>query len=762
MLLTLWTVLATGCGLEAQEGVKALVERRADAPALALIYRWNGEVHTTAVGAGDDGGWICVDLPGVDSRWLPLEIRDLGTAETAPPLFRSIERLPARGRTLRLGWVDDASPRLVPMTRTEALLGTDNAARLASGAHLAWICGVLLGVMALLRRSSGTNGRPWPTHPAASLALWIPLAVLWTWPAVLAGDSLLVGLHFDLSGTAWTLASVPRLLLHGLQDAHTAFPLGADYTRLDSYTLLALAWLTPLLPSGALHGLLQVGGVATGAWASERAAVALGARAPWSLLAGLGYAFSGLAATALLEGHVYQVATPWLPLFLWAWLRTLSKQGRAGHSVLAGLAFAATLLTSGYLGVTAAALALCLLPAAFPARPGPLLSRTWPAVLIALGVGALYLWLFTRGELFADAEAAPGSLGLGAANLASLAGAAPEVDRSEHSMALCLSGVMLALLVAAPALLERRGVWRVVLGAGLVSLLLALGPWLHASPVEPLFPLPTALLWQTPLGAFLRFPARLSWGFLACGGVVAALAGTALEARVGRVARLLVLLALLEPFLLVRLPFRQASAEAAVPSAYTQADGPVLELLPVAEDTEADFDSWLSATSCYYQTVHGWPIAEDCVDPTGTSGPRQRINLWLQDRLLVGDSEGAAQGLAAMGFAALAVHPDLLEPTDLARLEAPLAGLDPQPVTSIDGGESLRIYHIAGPAPAPGPDQRRAALMALEIPTSGERCSAPTPTTAPGSTGRGTVALLGWGLFGLLAGAWHLRRRARS
>lgn len=750
-------VVLSACGLPAQQGLTILAPAPvADQPTdLVAHYRWQGEGHSAPLLT--DGAWLRADLPGLDARWLPLEIRLAGAADAAP-LYRGIAGLPARGRTLRLGWVDEAEPRLAVMTRAEQTLGIEAAARGLLGLHLAWICGVLLGVFALLRRREHEPPRPWPSHPAASLLLWIPLAILWTWPAIAAGDSLLVGLHFDLPGTAWSIASSPRLLLRGLEDPLTAFPVGANYTRFDSFTLLALAWLAPLLPAGALHGLLQVGGVVTGAWASERAAAALGAKAPWTLVAGLAYAFSGLAATALLEGHAYQVATPWLPLFLWAWLKALAKDGRPLHGLLAGLAFAATLLTSGYLGVVAAVAALCLLPAARHLHLGALARRTWPTAALALAVGALYLWLFSAGGLNGAASPTADSLGLGAANLASLAGVAPEVDRSEHSLALGLSGVLLALVVVAPALLERRGPWRFLLLAGLACLLLALGPALRTSPVGAALPLPTALIWETPAGHFLRFPARLGWGFLACGGLVAALAGTALEARVGCRARLLVLLALLEPFLLVRLPFRQGSVDAAVPSAYAEAGGAVLDLFPSEGDDGAGLEPWLSATSCYYQTAHGQPIADDCVDPDTATGPRQRVGAWVQHQLLLGRGEAAETQLEALGFAALAVHPDLLEPEDLAALEPALAAMDPEPITSGDGGDWLRLYRLE-PAPPPASQQARAALDAMALPAEAVRCTLPPQSTTPGSTGRGAVALVGWLLFALIAVGGHLRRR---
>ena len=64
-----------------------------------------------------------------------------------------------------------------------------------------------------------------------------------------------------------------------------------------------------------MYGLL---GTALNAFTAERSAASdLGVGRPASLLAGIAYGYSGIAGNVILEGHVYHLLNPWLPL-LWS------------------------------------------------------------------------------------------------------------------------------------------------------------------------------------------------------------------------------------------------------------------------------------------------------------------------------------------------------------------------------------------------------------------------------------------------------------
>ena len=97
-------------------------------------------------------------------------------------------------------------------------------------------------------------------------------------------------------------------------DPLTGFPDTADYGRADSFVWLITGWLLQFINPVLLNNIAQVVAPALSCWAAEVAARRLGARAPWSLVAGSGYAFAGPTATALREGNTYLAGNPFLPL----------------------------------------------------------------------------------------------------------------------------------------------------------------------------------------------------------------------------------------------------------------------------------------------------------------------------------------------------------------------------------------------------------------------------------------------------------------
>ena len=176
-----------------------------------------------------------------------------------------------------------------------------------------------------------------------------------------------------------------------------------------------------------------------------------------------------------------------------------------------------------------------------------------------------------------------------------------------------------------------REQWRSALRVGLpyvalIAVLMAtraitpVNEWLRlALAVKPFadgpawFPLPMALVEAAGGGSFLRFPMRLFWGTLLCLGALAAWGGTVLEARLGRGVRVLVLVALIEPFAHVRAPFRQLAQPSTTPSVYRQVDGPVLDLFPDGTTQPHELEQWFTRFACSYQRHHDNPIAEHCI-----------------------------------------------------------------------------------------------------------------------------------------------------
>ena len=530
--------------------------------------------------------------------------------------------------------------------------------------------------------------------------VFLALAALWTWPAGLAalspGDRL-VGRHFDVPASLWFLGSSPRLLL-SLTDPMTGWPDGVTYGRPDSFTVLALGWALQWLHPARVYGALQILGVAGTAWAAEAFAREVGARAPWSLLAGIAVGFCGLASTALLEGYVYHVLAPWLPLFALFWWRACrggpSGEGTTRDGLLAGLMFSLTLLTTAYLGLAAG-----LLLVGFAA--GGLLRRSisvraWAgAAAVAVPAVGLYVAAFAAG----GGESAPpetawevSSLGR-SAHLLAMAGPTASQDRFAHSASATTPAVALCLALAAPVALRALPRWRALAATGFGALVLSMGPLL-GSPELPLGPLPLSLLADLPGHELLRFPGRLGWAWVICGGALAGRVATELAPRAGRPALALFAFALVDLFLVERLPLRQHLQVGTTPSAYGAHEGPVLDLFPEELSRVYEFDAWAQARSCYHQLEHGRPIASDCVITRSEANPGWQKSRALNGLLLAGDAAGAEALLRGWDFETVALRPDFYRPGDRAKVQATLSTLDPTPAVSTDGGEHLVAYRV--------------------------------------------------------------------
>ncbi|MDP6931638.1 MAG: hypothetical protein QGG40_01920, partial [Myxococcota bacterium] len=412
------------------------------------------------------------------------------------------------------------------------------------------------------------------------LGVYVVLAVAWTWPAAVTTEVL--GIHPDAEGTAWFVDAAPRLW-DGLHDELTGWPEGVVYGRPDSFVLMGLATLLQALSPARLLAWLALFGVALSAWVADGFARALGARPPWSIVAGLSFGFCGLAATALLEGYVYHLVDPWLPALGWAWWRATGRDGQVRHGVMAGLAFTGALWTTAYLGVAAALLVLGMLlgtvlvrGARRRLRRGPL---GWAAATVTPGVLA-YLALFLSAQ---DApgshRAPPGSVTAQLSRtLTRWIGPTVETDFSEVSQSPALVGTVLVLFAVSPVVLSHRQRWRPLAWAACLALGLALLPqWTFRDLDEG-----GAL--QLLLAASFRFPDRFLWVWQLCAGVVAAQVLTELGQRHRKGASVLVGAALLDAFFWIGMPGRQGSRPSQVPTAYSAHEGPVLDLFPEGSD----------------------------------------------------------------------------------------------------------------------------------------------------------------------------------
>ncbi len=708
-----------GCG-EAPTGhrralVEVAVPQAYQELGLTVRAQWLGEELTEILHDGGlspdetaDDNIRTAELMGPPARWLQVEILVRQQAgEPAVVAYRGLERL-QYGDT-RLGYaLARHDPPLIRRSSRPVLaepLAQQEAGMVA--AHLLWCVLVLVGVWWLLGRGRQV-ATPMRDRPWLSAAIWLALALAWTWPAALAGEDFMVGRHFDLPGTLWSLASAPRLIM-GLVDGATGWPHGGDYRHFDSFVLLPLASLLQALHPARLHGLLQIAGVALSAFAAERFAKEVGAHPPWTWLAGLGFGFSGLAANTLLEGHVYHLLDPWLPLFGLFWWRATSRRGRARDGAIAGLCFLGALLTSGYLGLAAALMGLCFLVGSI-ARTGRRLVRptAW-AVGVSSVVAIPYAIYFYASAPVNAPAASASSILASSLHLAALGPATMECDRGEHSMALAVSGVILATALLGSLLLRREPRWHLLLWTVIITTILALGPALAPDAHASWLPLPTGWL----LGDVVRFPARLSWSALLCASVLAAWAGTALERRHGVRARILLLLAVVELLLFVRLPWRQQQLPTAVPPALATLSGPVIDLLPEAPESSGELDNWMGGWVCYDQAMGGHVSAEDCVAPQIQASGRYRASRWVVSRLLSGAVSDAERALQEMGFEVVVLHAGLFEPGTATRLAAGLAQIGVE-VEAPPGIEYIRVYRLDA-----GSSDRASAVVAMDsLPTT--------------------------------------------
>ncbi|MSQ00292.1 MAG: hypothetical protein EXR71_00180 [Myxococcales bacterium] len=524
---------------------------------------------------------------------------------------------------------------------------------------------------------------------------WTPLclflvAAVWTWPALVTPH--LLGGRADALGTGWFVSAAGRLAT-GLHDPLTGWPEGADYLRPDSWTLIGIGAVSDWLPAARVVGLVAVLGVFFSAWAAEALARSVGARAPWSMLAGIAYALSGLGSTAFIEGYPYHLADPWLPLCgLW-WLRAVDRDGTARDGIFAAVAWVLAVLTSAWHGLAGALLVLGVLAAARAA--GRVRRRP---VLAALGVvGGLAVVAWASSGTGADTEVAfPGGVGGRGDFLGRLlvhSAPALSIDIDARSQTAWFSSVALALALVAPLLLGRDWRVRALCGVASVSLFLAVvpAPWPWLDTYVPSAPSGALATLRAALG---RFPERLGWAALLAGAVVAARTLTELVDRHGRLASPLLVVAAVECFVILGHPGRQVSTPGSAPAAYFAAEGAVLDLWPEDLSPAPGWDLRITNTGCFYQAAHRRPIGDICLLSPGVQSPRMVLGAWVTDRLLAGGVEAVRVRLVAEQYSTVAWHPDVFRGATREVLRASLLALDPAPAESTDEGDHVIAYQV--------------------------------------------------------------------
>ena len=506
------------------------------------------------------------------------------------------------------------------------------------------------------------------------LAFFLAVSVLWSWPLALHPGSVTMSLHFDQLPAAWLVHAAPGFVPTGV-NALSAWPGGEPLARLDSFLFLAIA----LALQGALPGLLVTNlfvllGPPISAWAAERfARECLGATFPASLIAGLAFGFAPLATVGALEGHVYYLLDPWLPLCaLYAW---------RGEWKPAALAWTACLLTTAYMGVNG----LLVVALVWVVK-----RRVDARLLGAIGaVGLLYAALFAWGAAGATSGGVSSDalLRVGSATLTTLVAWDPWMDLNRHSLAPALGLLPLCFALLAPFVLKG---WKPWLFLGLGCAITALGPVLEVG-VSRGEAWPT-LLWPLHLlGVFgvYRFPIRLCWvSALVFGGLAAAVAS---RMRAPWVA---VGLAGLDVIVFSGALFRMRPHPTPTPAVYgLLPEAAVLDLYPEIGGQQEDISFYQQNLSCYYQLFHGRPILDRCLNTDIRSSPRVAASREVHARLLAGEPIG--DWLRTLGVGSVVVHADLYQSSERALVLAGLAAELGLPAgEGHDGGEWLVAYAV--------------------------------------------------------------------
>lgn len=324
--------------------------------------------------------------------------------------------------------------------------------------------------------------------PAFPLLSYLLFSALYTWPALRMDASVLVTRHFDLYPSLWLFEASPGKNLFW---SGSAWPYGEQLTRVDSYVWLFLSWINHVfLDDGLLTGvqaanlLLLLGPVVNGMaaeWCTHRV---FGVERPFSWLAGLVYGFSGIASVAMLEGHVYYLLNPWLPLLLGVFWRG----GGWKEGLLGGIYWSLCLFTTAYIGICGAILVGALGWRSFRILPGFL--------VVAIPTSLYYLWLFSMGGSWKDNAPTMLAMGTNGISLVGLLYGPESVDIGGHSLVTPLAFFAFFLWFWSFSEKEIRGLWVL----SFCVLVASFGDFFRVFPAE----LGTAL-------AFFRFPMRLMW-----------------------------------------------------------------------------------------------------------------------------------------------------------------------------------------------------------------------------------------------------------
>jgi hypothetical protein len=378
------------------------------------------------------------------------------------------------------------------------------------------------------------------TFPHASLALFVLLAVMHTWPLATAPGRLSRNDTADTVHKEWILAWDAHQLANDpwhLFDTNTFYP-ERDTLAYSDHLLVQAIMGAPLLWSGAspvlVYNLLLIAGLALTGWTTSLVVARWTGNRLAGILSGSLMAFNSLSLTRFPE--LQDQHLEFFPLVLWALDRLLTTPRVAYAAHLAGW-FVLHALTGGYLFVFTS----ISLVAAVVVRPadwaGPRSRRVAGLLLLSAGVAGLALMPFllpylrvSREQGFTRSLAEVSEFSARFTDYLATGGrlhfsvwSHRFFNRDALFPGVIASGLAMTAVVSGVAWKDRRA--RMAVAFGVVAFAVSFGPS---------FPLYTALIRVFPIMAGVRGAVRSGQLFLAAIAILAGFGWAVLYRRLER------------------------------------------------------------------------------------------------------------------------------------------------------------------------------------------------------------------------------------
>jgi len=461
------------------------------------------------------------------------------------------------------------------------------------------------------------NGNAGPAFPLASLALFVLLAIVHTWPLATAPGRLSRNDTSDTIHHEWILAWDAHQLAHDplhLFDANYFYP-ERDTLAYSDHLIVQAVMAAPVLWSGGspvlAYNLVLIAGLALTGWTTSLVLARWTGNRVAAILSGSLMAFNALTLTRFAE--IQDQHLEFFPLALWALDRLLTMP-RIKYAAHLGGWFVLQALTCGYLLV----FTTLSLVAAVIVRPadwiGPRFRRTAGLLLLSAGVAVLALTPFLLPYLRVSREhgfTRPlAEVALYSAHFTDYLATGSRLhfdlwsrrffDRDALFPGIIASGLVLSAVMGGVAWSDRRA--RMAVAFGVMAFALSFGP---------AFPLYAPLSVVLPIMAGVRGAVRFGQLFLAAVAILAGFGwvwlGPRLQRRALAIGILLVLGVNLEA-LRAPLQYREFKGISPIFDDLATGDREVVACMPFPQPRVAfeNVDCMLVSTRFWHPLVNGY------------------------------------------------------------------------------------------------------------------------------------------------------------